>query len=132
MNAVAEVTTRTAVVIAVLAGSLAVGLGAVALALAPSDDCPPLGNGGAMRVADTGERVDSRARARTLLRSRVGDGANVAGAGAGHPYGSRQIHRHVGGVDHYHFAATPGDGSSTVGWVVTANGTVYRVVQGAC
>jgi hypothetical protein len=134
VSEVVAVTKRTAVAIVVLASLVGISVVTGFRVFVPDrgNDCPPLGNGGAMRIAETGERAETREKARTLLRSVIGADSNVSAGGRGHLYGKEQIHRHIDGVDHYHFSPESGGDASVMGWVVTENGTVYRVVQGAC
>lgn len=129
---------------------------------APAVDCPPLGNGGAMQVGQPVESVDAEAEALAVVRTRLqardatttprgptATNATTTGATAsatrtatattafrtgGHFRGREQVH---GGLsrgesvpEHYHVHVDAGP--STLGYVVTADGDLYRIIYGDC
>jgi hypothetical protein len=157
-----------AIALAAVVVLLLVALGA--FVYGPTDDCPPLGNGGAMHVENVDRSVpnasvavavvrDSRLAApaaTTVPTSEASTGpTSEATTGApsertrssstrttdsrlttgGHFHGSEQVHRHIA-VDgatpeHYHVHVTD-DRANRLGFVVTADGDLYRVLLGDC
>ena len=145
---------RLAAVVGVLAGCVVVlvaAMVAATLLYSPVSDCPPLGNGGALHVGQPVDEVPNESAAMAIVRARLAD-RNAATTGTtmatttgttgttatlrtgGNFYGSKQIHGGIsrdGSVpEHYHVDVDAG--VSTMAYVVTVDGHLYRVVSGDC
>ncbi|MFC6954151.1 hypothetical protein [Halorubellus litoreus] len=153
---------RTAAVVAVVALVLLALLAVLASVTTPVQHCPPLGNGGAQRLGEPVDAVANGSEAVSVVREHLADrrlattsepASTSTTAGTertdaststmatttvldvgGHFRGSEQVHGDVApnGETPVHFHVHVDAGPSTIGYVVTADGDLYRIIYGDC